>query len=140
MLFQDTHNTYKNVKRNNSYFIKLNLFTEGQIKGVGPTVLYKKNNGQLWYKYLGLGRDKSYFVLKKKALILPKSSQKLISSTWSSFWLTTYLLCLVDVFFNRESAYLWVQTVLLYSPTLFVWGRLHAKSSQEKRKEASSIL
>ena len=66
MLFQDTHNTYKNVKRNNSYFIKLNLFTEGQIKGVGPTVLYKKNNGQLWYKYLGLGRDKSYFVLKKK--------------------------------------------------------------------------
>jgi hypothetical protein len=47
MLFQDTHNTYKNVKRNNSYFIKLNLFTEGQIKGVGPTVLYKKNNGQL---------------------------------------------------------------------------------------------
>jgi hypothetical protein len=34
-----------------------------------------------------------------------------------SFWLTTYLLSLVDVFFNRQSAYLWVQTVLLFSPT-----------------------
>jgi hypothetical protein len=32
-------------------------------------------------------------------------------STCSSFWLTTYLLCLVDVFFNRQSAYLWVHTV-----------------------------
>jgi hypothetical protein len=27
------------------------------------------------------------------------------------------MLCLVDVFFNRESAYLWVQAVLLFSPT-----------------------
>ena len=51
--------------------------------------------------------------------ILPKSSLKLISSTCSSFWLKTYLLCLVDVFFNRQSAYLWVQTVLLFSPTCF---------------------
>ena len=32
------------------------------------------------------------------------------------FWLTTYLLSLVDVFFNKESAYLWVQTMLLFSP------------------------
>jgi hypothetical protein len=31
--------------------------------------------------------------------------------------LTTYLLCLVDVFFNRQSAYLWVQIVPLFSPT-----------------------
>jgi len=31
--------------------------------------------------------------------------------------LTTYLLRLVDVFFNRQSAYLWLQTVLLFSPT-----------------------
>ena len=31
--------------------------------------------------------------------------------------MTTYLLCLVDVFFNRQSAYLWVQTVLFFSPT-----------------------
>jgi hypothetical protein len=59
-----------------------------------------------------LGRDRPYFVKKKNTLILPISSLKLISSTCSSFWLTTYLLSLVDVFFNRLSAYLWVQTVL----------------------------
>ena len=61
------------------------------------------------------------------------------------FWLTTYLLCLVDVFFNRQSASLWVQTVLLFSLTCsfihtFVWGRLHTGASQEKRKEDSPIL
>ena len=33
------------------------------------------------------------------------------------FWLTTYLLSLVDVFFNKQFAYLWVQAVLLFSPT-----------------------
>ena len=33
------------------------------------------------------------------------------------FRLTTYLLSLVDVFFNRQSAYQWAQTVLLFSPT-----------------------
>jgi hypothetical protein len=44
-------------------------------------------------------------------------AQWVISSTWSSFWLTTHLLSLVDVFFNRQSAYIWAQTVLLFSPT-----------------------
>jgi hypothetical protein len=39
-------------------------------------------------------------------LILPISSLKLKSSTCSSFWLTTCLLSLVGVFFNRQSAYL----------------------------------
>jgi len=72
------------------------------------------------YKYLVLGRDSSYFAKRtkeKKHSDSPKSSLKLISSTCSSFWLTTYLLYLVDVFFNRQSPYLWVQTVLLFSPT-----------------------
>jgi hypothetical protein len=31
--------------------------------------------------------------------------------------LTTHLFWLVDVFFNRQSAYLWLQTVLLFSPS-----------------------
>ena len=78
-----------------------------------------KKNGQRRYKYLVLGRDISYFA--KKHSDLPKSSLKLISSTCSSFLLTTYLLCLVDAFFNRQSAYLWVQTVLLFSQTSY-WG------------------
>jgi hypothetical protein len=102
-----------------------------------------EKNGQRRYKYLMLGRDRSFFV-KKTTLILPKSSLRLISSTCSSFWLTTYmyLFCLVDVFFNRQSAYLCVQTVFIFSPTcsFFVWSRLHTGASQEKRKEASPIL
>jgi hypothetical protein len=46
------------------------------------------------------------------------------------------------VFFNRQSAYLWVLTANLFSPTcfLFVWGRLHTGASQEKRKEVRTIL
>jgi hypothetical protein len=35
----------------------------------------------------------------------------------SSFWLTKYLLCLIDVFFNRESTFLWVPTMLRLSRT-----------------------
>jgi hypothetical protein len=64
-----------------------------------------KKNGQRRYKYIVLRRDLSYFA-NKNTLILPTNSLKLISSTCSSFWLTTYLLSLVDVFFNRQSAYL----------------------------------
>jgi len=37
-------------------------------------------------------------------------------------------------------AYIWVQAVLLFSATLFVWSRLHTGASHEKRKEASPIL
>jgi hypothetical protein len=97
-------------------------------------------------KYLVLGRDRSYFVKKKKkqkknTLILPKSSMKLISSTCTSFWLTTYLFSLVDVFFNRQSAYIMsTNSSSRRLVPLFVWGRLHTRASQEKRKEASTIL
>ena len=59
-----------------------------------------KTNGQRRYKYPVLGRDRSYFGKIKTTLILRKSSLKLISSICSSFWLTRYLLCLVDVFFK----------------------------------------
>ena len=87
-----------------------------QIKGLGPTVFHKKNICQRRHKYLVLRRDISCFAYNT-TLILPKSFLKLISSTCSSFWLTTYLLCLVDAFFNRQSKYLWVQTELIFSPT-----------------------
>jgi len=56
-----------------------------------------KRNGQRRYKYIVLGRDRSYLVKKKSTVILPKSSLKLISSSCSTFWLTTNLLCLVNV-------------------------------------------
>jgi hypothetical protein len=74
-----------------------------------------KKNGQRRYKYFVLGRDKSYFV-KKKTPILPNNLLKLISKC-SSFSLTTYFVCLVDMFYNRQSAYLYEHNVLLVSPT-----------------------
>ena len=49
--------------------------------------------------------------------------------------LVTYVLCLVDEFFNRQSVFHWVLTVLPLSSTLFVRDRLHTGASEEKRKE-----
>jgi len=101
-----------------------------------------KKNGQRRYKYIVLGRDRSYFV-NKTTLILPKSSLKLISSTCSRFWLTTYLLSLVDVFFPTDSRHTYGYKLCSSSHRLvplFVWGRLDTGASQEKRKEASTIL
>ena len=73
-----------------------------------------------WYKYQVLGIDKSYFVEKKRKKKdhsnSAKGSLKLIPSKYWSFWLTTYLLCVMGVFFNRQSAFLWVPTVLHFSP------------------------
>jgi hypothetical protein len=61
----------------------------------------KKRMANVDINTIVLGRDNSYFVKINFTLILPKSSLKLISSNYSSFFLlTTYLLCLVDVFFN----------------------------------------
>ena len=43
-----------------------------------------------------------FLCVKNHTLIPPKSSLKLISSKWSSFWLTTHLLCLmIHVFFQH---------------------------------------
>jgi hypothetical protein len=39
-------------------------------------------------------------------MIISKSYLKLISSKWSSFWLTSYLWCLVDLFFSRQLVFL----------------------------------
>jgi hypothetical protein len=103
-------------------------------------MLHKKN-GQRRYKYLVLGRDKSYF-LKTNNLILPKGSLKLVSSKCSIFGLTTYLLRLVDVFFTDSQntheyklcSFL-VEWFLSSYDADFIQG-----NSQEKRKEASPIL
>ena len=47
------------------------------------------------------------------------------------------MLCLVDMFLNRQSTYLWVQTVPL--PRRFVllsaWGRFHTGASEENQKK-----
>jgi len=51
-----------------------------------------------------------------------------------TFWLTTYLLCLVDVFFNRHHTYRYkLCSSSLQRVPVFAWGRFHTGSSQEKR-------
>jgi len=60
-----------------------------------------------------LGRDRSYVVENHS------DSTKTFSET-DIINMLECLLCLVGVFFNRESAYLWLQTVLLFSPTCSV--------------------
>jgi hypothetical protein len=72
------------------------LKTKIQIEKIVPNC---GQNVQHRYKYFVLGRYKSYFV-KKKTLILPKKFSEMISSKYLSFWLTTYLLCLMDMFFK----------------------------------------
>jgi hypothetical protein len=75
-----------------------------------------KRNGQRRCKYLMLGRDRSYFI-KKTTLILSKSSLKLISSTCSSFWLTTFwpLCCLFFLDIRILITPFW------YLQTLLIW-------------------
>ena len=91
-----------------------------------------EKNDQCRCKYLVLGRDTSN--VAKNTLILPKSSLKLISSICSSFWLTTQLLCLVNVYLNRRSAYLWVHLVLINSPTCsFICTRQGILKKNEKK-------
>ena len=78
------------------------------------------------------GTNKSYFVKKTKNKTKPnqktttkthpdyryqKLSETDIIKMLEFFLLTIYLVCLVDMFSNRQSVYLCVQTVLLLSPT-----------------------
>jgi hypothetical protein len=60
---------------------------------------FKKKNGQRIYKNLVLGRDRSYFVKKNHSDSINKFSETDIINMLL-FLLTTYLLSLVDVFFN----------------------------------------
>jgi hypothetical protein len=80
-----------------------------------PTVFHKNE----WSTYIQIYclRKGQILFCKKTTLILLKRYLKLISSKCLSFGLTTYLLCLVGVFFNRKSAFLWITTVFLFSPT-----------------------
>jgi hypothetical protein len=69
------------------------------------------------YKYLVIGRHTSYFAKQKHSDSTKRFSETYIINMSEFFLLTTSLLCLVDVFFKRQLTCLWVQTVLLLSPT-----------------------
>ena len=74
------------------------------INRISPTVFPKKDTMQiqLW---------------KGQILFCKKSKKHWFCQKVLWNWLTTYLLCLLNVIFNRHLAYLWIYTVLLFSPT-----------------------
>jgi hypothetical protein len=75
---------------------------------------------------------------KNNTLILPKSSEKLISSIYkcTRVWLTTYLLCFMDVFFNTVVIHMGTNCtplltdLFLYSETDLIQGLL--KKNEKK--------
>jgi hypothetical protein len=109
---------------------------------VGPTVFHKKKNDQRRYKYRVLGLDRSNFVNNKTTLILPKSSLKLISSSCSRF-LWQHICFVWWTCFSTDSRHTYGYKLCFSSHwlvPLFLWGRLHTETSEEKRKTASPIL
>ena len=79
-----------------------------------------KKNSQRRYKYLVLGRGTSYFVKKPHSDSTKKFSETDIINMLK-FMIDNIFLCLVDVFFNRQSAYQWVQTVPTLLADLFLY-------------------
>ena len=99
-----------------------------------------KKNGQRRYKYLVLGRDRSYFVKHQS------DSTKKLSET-DIFNMLEFLIDNIFVMFGGRVFQQTVGITYWYQlcssrrlVPLFVWGRLHTVASQEKRKEASPIL
>jgi len=83
------------------FILVLNVaVTKRHIKRISPNTSLKRMTNII-YTYLVLGRDKTYLVKKNHLILL-----KLIQSQCLSYLLTTYLLCLVDVFFNRQPEFL----------------------------------
>jgi hypothetical protein len=62
-----------------------------------------------------------FFCVQNHTLIPPNSSLKLISWKWSSFWLTTHLLCLmIPVFFQHtDRSYRYIDDILSLSYSKF---------------------
>ena len=75
-----------------------------------------RNNGQRRCKYFVLGRDSFLGFFEKKTLILPKGSLKLISTCPSFFYWQRICYLWWTCFLTENRAYLWVQTVLIFSP------------------------
>ena len=80
---------------------------------------YWEMNDRRRYTYIVFGRNKSYFV-KNNPLILSKTLKQIyhVQNAWVFDWLE-YLLCSVDLFSNRQSTFLWVQTPFLSDLCLY---------------------
>ena len=101
--------------------------TKRQIVRISPTVFHKKQKWPTQIQIPGL---------KKRQMLLCKETfwfyqKKLILTKCWNVLLTTYLLCLVDIFFNRQLAFSLVPTVLLFQPTFsFTLTGLHKKNEK----------
>ena len=107
------------------------------------TLFFIKKNGQRGYKYLVLGRDKSYFVKKKPLWFCQKVfwnwyHQNARVFDWQHIcyvWLTCFSTDSLHIYGYK----LWSSSRGIMS--LFVQGRrLNTGASQEKRKEHNLIL
>ena len=104
-------------------------------------LFFIKKNGQCRYKYLVVGRDRSYFV--KNALWF---YQKVLWNWYHQHarvfdW--QHICYLWWTCFSTDSRHTYGYNLCSSSRRLvplFVWGRLHTGASEEKRKETSPIL
>ena len=101
-----------------------------------------KKNGQRRYKFLVLGRDRSYYVKQKKTRWF---YQKVLWNWYHQharvfcYWQHIYLWLTC---FSTDSWHTYGYKLCSSSRRLvplFVWGRLHTWASQEKQKEVSPI-
>ena len=110
--------------------------TARQVKAVGPTVFHAQKNGKPC--------DRIGHILFSKKNKYSDSTKTFCETdiiNMLTFWLTAYLLCLVDVFFNRHHTYRYkLCSSSRQRIPVFAWGRFHTGSSQEKRTKASPIL
>ena len=100
-----------------------------------------KKNGQRRYKYLVLGRDRSYFVKHHS------DSTKKVLWNWylqhARVFAWQHICYVWWTCFSTDSRHTYGYKLCSSSRRLvplFVWGRVHTGASQEKRKEASPIL
>ena len=121
--FLSSCNRFKNLTSLPSTQLFLTL-SEGQIKGVGPTLFHKKN-GQCRYKYLVLGRDIS----------IKQFSETNIINMLEFYWQHIYPWW---TFFSTDSRHTYGYKLCSSFGRLvplFVWGRRHTGASQEKYKK-----
>ena len=98
---------------------------------------FMKKNDQRRYKYLVLGRNRSYFVSKHS------DSTKKFSETDIINMLEIFIENIFMDVFATDSQHTYGYKMCSSSRRLvplFIWNRLHAGASQEKPKEATPIL
>ena len=96
-------------------------------------------NGQRRYHYLVLGRDRSYFVKKKKQLRFYQNILWIWHHQHVRVFDWQYICYLRWAYFSTDSGHTYGYKLCTSSRRLvplFVWDRFHTGASQEKRKKS----